>query len=149
MTALTNLVPHTSIARFLTEVVRFAPGFVQATGLLPANHPLVALGRAPAFLGIELGAQAAAALETLGRASIETKGAPRIGYLVGVRHAVFLRPDLPTDTPLDVTAKLLGAAAPLAIYHVEVSIAGVECLHASLSTHSAPDPQSFHELRRK
>ena len=60
-----DLLPHTGTARLLTDVVRSAAGFIEATCLVPETHPLVVGGRAPCFLGLELGAQAAAALEAL------------------------------------------------------------------------------------
>jgi predicted hotdog family 3-hydroxylacyl-ACP dehydratase len=130
-----DLLPHTGTARLLTDVVRSGPGFIEATGRVPATHPLVAAGRAPCFLGLELGAQAAAALEALERAARGDR-APRIGYLVRVRESAFSSPSLPVDTPLSVTAHLSGAAPPLAIYRIGVSVRGVESLSATLSTHS-------------
>jgi predicted hotdog family 3-hydroxylacyl-ACP dehydratase len=102
---------------------------------VPAAHPLVASGRAPCFLGLELGAQAAAALEALERAAASGDRAPQVGYLVGVRDAAFSSPSLPVDTPLQVTATLSGAARPLAIYRIVVSVDGIESLRATLSTH--------------
>jgi predicted hotdog family 3-hydroxylacyl-ACP dehydratase len=129
------MLPHTGTARLLTDVLRSGPGFIEATGRVPAAHPLVAGGRAPSFLGLELGAQAAAALEALERAAAGGDRALRIGYLVRVREADFASPSLPVDTPLHVKVLLTGAAAPLAIYRIGVSVAGVESLRATLSTY--------------
>lgn len=136
--AVAELLPHTGAARLLTRIVRNDSGLIEATGLVPAAHPLVRAGRAPCFLGLELGAQAAAAQEALGRAASSGEPAARIGQLARVREADFLRPDLPIDTPLRVTAKLEAEAAPLAIYRISVSVNGVEFLRAILSTHSGP-----------
>ena len=135
--------PHTSTARLLTNVVRSGAGFIEATGRVPAAHPLVAGGRAPCFLGLELGAQAAAALEALERAAVTGDRAPRIGQLVRVREAAFLEPDLPVDTQLSVTAILDGAAPPLAIYRIRVSVAGLEYLRAVLSTHAGASQRTI------
>jgi predicted hotdog family 3-hydroxylacyl-ACP dehydratase len=92
-----------------------------------------------------MGAQAAAALEALLRSDGGTDDrAPRVGYLVGVRNATFLQPDLPVDTPATITASLEGAAPPLAIYRITIAIADVEFLTATLSTHSgaSAEPRS-------
>src|SRR4249919_2252822 len=59
------LLPHTGTARLLTDVVRAEPRFIVATGRIPAAHPLAVGNLAPCFLGLEMGAQAAAALEAL------------------------------------------------------------------------------------
>ncbi len=133
--AVMDLLPHTRSARLLTGVLRSGPGFIEATARVPAAHPLVAGGRAPCFLGLELGAQAAAALEALERAASSGDTAPHVGYVVGVREAAFASPSLPVDTPLQVTATLSGAAPPLAIYRIEVRVDGIESLRATLSTH--------------
>jgi predicted hotdog family 3-hydroxylacyl-ACP dehydratase len=140
-----DLLPHTGTARLLTDVLRSGPGFIEATGRVPAAHPLVASGRAPCFLGLELGAQAAAALEALERAAAAGERAPHVAYLVRVREADFSSPSLPVDMPLHVTAVLSGAAPPLAIYRIGVGVGGVESLRAILSTHSGTSAGSRNE----
>jgi len=130
------LLPHTGTARLLTSIVRSEPGFVEATARVPAAHPLAIGGRVPCFVGLEIGAQAAAAMEVLERGVDTGDRTPRPGYLVGVRTAEFFKPDLPVDTLLVVTASLEGAAPPLAIYRVAIAVAGVEFLAATLSTHT-------------
>ena len=132
-----ELLPHSGTARLLTEIVRSGRDFVEAICQVPAAHPLASGGRAPCFLGLELGAQAAAALEALERGTATGDSAPRIGYLVRVREATFLMPDLPIETPLFVVAHLEGAAPPLAIYRISIGVDGIEFLQATLSTYSA------------
>jgi predicted hotdog family 3-hydroxylacyl-ACP dehydratase len=134
-----HLLPQTGIARLITNIVRSGPGFVEATGRVPAVHPLVAGDRAPCFLGLELGAQAAAALAALERGAATGDHSPNTGYLVRVREATFLRPDLPVDAPLAVTAHLTGAAHALSIYRIRVSVGGVESLRATLGTYRRTD----------
>ena len=134
------LLPHTQTARLLDEIVRHRDGFIEAIGRIPANHPLVQDGHAPCFLGLDMGAQAAAALETLGRAAVTGTAAARTGQLVRVRSATFACADLPTDVALAVSARLLGAAPPLAIYEICVSLASVESLRATISTYQTDAP---------
>lgn len=130
--------PHTGTALLLTAVVRSDSNSIEAIGLVPVAHPLVSGGRAPAILGLELGAQAAAAMEAITRASSATGRPARVGYVVRVREARFAQPDLPVETPVQITARLEGAAPPLAVYRIRVAVAGVESLWAVLSTLSGP-----------
>jgi 3-hydroxymyristoyl/3-hydroxydecanoyl-(acyl carrier protein) dehydratase/predicted hotdog family 3-hydroxylacyl-ACP dehydratase len=115
-----DLVPHAPPARLLAEVLAAGAGGILCAGNIPAHHPLAAGGEAPGFLAIELGAQAAAALEALAR---HPGGPPRLGYLVGVRDA-HLPARLPTGRLLRVTAVPAGNAGALAIYDVEVAEEG-------------------------
>lgn len=131
-----GLLPHSGAARLLTDIVRSGPGFVEAIGKVGAEHPLASGGRVPSFLGLELGAQAAAAMEALDRLGGAGEPARRSGYLVRVREASFIVPDLPADTPLHVTARLESAASPLAIHRISVSVEGSECLTAVIGTFS-------------
>jgi predicted hotdog family 3-hydroxylacyl-ACP dehydratase len=126
--------PHSGVARLLTTAVTLGNGIVQATGRIPSDHPLCDAGEAPAFLGIELGAQAAAVAVSQ-RALAEGASGPGAGRLVRVREAALLAPRLPADTPLQVTATLQGTAGPVAIYTIEVSLDGIPMVRATISTH--------------
>ena len=111
------------------------PALLIRTGsvaLIPADSPFVVAGRAPAFLGLEAGAQAAALLEALDRSS----GEPRIGYVVAIRNARFRTPWLPAGRPLPVTVKPAGSAPPLTIYEVSVG----EVVTGLISTYITPAP---------
>ena len=130
-----ELLPHQGTARLLTDVVRWSEGFIEAIGKIPADHPLAHVDGAPCFLGLELGAQAAAALEALTRAASTGDHMTRTGFLVRVHEATFLMSDLPLETPLRVMAQLEGAAPPLAIYRVSGAVEGIEFLRARLSTY--------------
>lgn len=122
--------PHTKTARLLTDIVRSDAARIEANGRIPSAHPLVTAGRAPCFLGIELGAQAAAAWQALAH---EGDRAAPIGRLARVREAVFLSPNLPVDTPLRVIAEVEATAPPLAIYRIRVSVGDIEALRATIS----------------
>ena len=92
--------------------------------------------QAPAFLAIELGAQAAAAMESMARRGMPLSG-PMRGRLVRIRDAQFARDTLPVNTPLDVTAHVVALALPLAVYRVRVCLEGVERATATLSTYDS------------
>lgn len=130
------LVPHTSVARLIRRIDRIVADGCLATGDVPARHPLATGGWAPAFLAIELGAQAAAALETLQRrAAGDSPGAVLPGSLVRVRHARFLADRLPVDTPLSVQLRLDGAAPPLAMYAMTVAEGDRPLVEALIATY--------------
>ena len=134
-----ELLPHTGLARLVTAVVRCDEATVSVVGEIPAAHPLVHTGQAPAFLALELGAQAAAAMEAMTRRAHHRPG-PVSGRLVRVRDAQFAHATLPVDTPLDVTAQVMAIAAPLAVYRICVCLDGVERVTATLSTYVAGPP---------
>lgn len=110
------------------------PALLMRTGqvaVIPEDNPFVKAGRAPAFVGLEAGAQAAAVLEAQARSS----GEPRIGYVVAIRNARFRTPWLPAGRPLPVTVKPAGSAPPLSIYEVSVG----EVVTGLVSTYIAPE----------
>jgi 3-hydroxymyristoyl/3-hydroxydecanoyl-(acyl carrier protein) dehydratase len=105
-----GLIPHAAPALLVRSLT---------VAVIPEDNPFVHAGRAPAFLGLEAGAQAAALLE----AQVRSVGEPRIGYVVAIRSARFRTPWLPVGRPLPVAVSLAGSAPPLTIY--EVSAGGV------------------------
>lgn len=138
-----DFLPHTGPARLVTALSHCDADSIVLVGEIPVAHPLVCDGAAPALLGIEIGAQAAAAMQTMQRHGGASAGAgPVHGRLVRVRDASFSQPTLPAGVPLDVTAHLVALALPLARYRIAVSLDGVERVTATLSTYAAPDPAS-------
>lgn len=116
-----HLIPHAPPAL----LVRSA-----SVAVIPEDNPFVEAGRAPAFVGLEAGAQAAALLEALDRSA----GEPRIGYVVAIRNARFRASWLPVGRPLPVTVKPAGSAPPLSIYEVSVG----EVVTGLISTYITP-----------
>lgn len=111
-----DLLPHAPPARLILGILDASPEGITAVAEVPPGHPLVVDGLAPALLGIEAAAQAAAILEALQR----TDGlGPRIGYLVGIREAR-LTGAFPAGRPFRVAARLQGGAFPLSIYEIAV-----------------------------
>ena len=135
-----GLIPHTGVARFLSAIVSVTASAIHATGTIPARHPLVVDGAAPAFLAIELGAQAAAALEAIAHVgSRDDAPQPQTGTLVRIREAQFSRASVPVDAPIHITAERAGAALPLAMYRLSATLDGAPILTALISTHAAPN----------
>jgi predicted hotdog family 3-hydroxylacyl-ACP dehydratase len=130
--------PHAPPALLVRGVVAASPEEIVCTAEVSAQHPLVRAGGFPALLGIEAGAQAAAALEALAAMTAGAAGAagraPRIGYLVGVREATFAAGTLRAGRPFRVTARLQGNAPPLAVYEIAVGEPGREAVRGTIST---------------
>ena len=129
-----SLVPHRGTARFLEAVEELAADRAVCRARIPANSPFVAGKRVPAFVGLELGAQAAAAVEALSRFENEDVASPRIGYLVGARDAVFHGLDLPVERPLYVSVRLADRSGPLNVYEIAVILDGETRVEATIST---------------
>jgi len=132
---ISELLPHTGIARLLTKVLRWDEFSIEATALIPGCHPFVTGDTAPSFLAIELGAQAAACMEVLSRRKSGTQyeGAV-IGSLVRVREATVYQDALPSGKPILIRAKLQSTAHPLAVYRVAAVIDKVVFCEAIIST---------------
>jgi predicted hotdog family 3-hydroxylacyl-ACP dehydratase len=111
---LASLLPHAPPALLVRSVLTASAEEIACEAEIPPDHPLAAAGRAPAWLGVEAAAQAAAVLEALARR--EENPGPRVGYLVGIREARFASFFLPAGETFRVTARLEGSAPPLSIY---------------------------------
>lgn len=128
-TPVADLLPHAPPARLILGTLEVSPEGIVAVAEVPPGHPLAENGLAPALLGIEAAAQAAAVLEALQR--MDGPG-PRIGYLVGIREARLLG-SFPAGWPFRATARLQGGAFPLSIY--EIAVEGI--VTGTISTYAA------------
>lgn len=80
-----SLLPHRDDMALLSRVLRFAPPQMQAQAVIEADSLLAdAQGNMPAWIGIELMAQTAAAYIGL-LARQEGRPPPEVGYLLGTR----------------------------------------------------------------
>lgn len=130
MSALDHLLPHRGTALMLQSAV-LESGSVIATAMVAGAHPLSDGTSVPAFVGLELGAQAAAALEGL-----TTEGEiAREGRLVRIRGAEFLQPVVPVETTLTVRATPRGMAPPVALYSIEVRYADAVIVRGEITTY--------------
>jgi predicted hotdog family 3-hydroxylacyl-ACP dehydratase len=135
-----ELVPHTGVARFLTHIRSVTSSAIEATGRVPTGHALSTDGLAPSFLAIELGAQAAAAMEALARRTApESSDGPARGSIVRIRDARFVEATFPVDAPIHIRVDLVGSAPPLAMYSLKARVGDRTLVEASFSTH-AGDP---------
>lgn len=105
MTMLESSLPHRGVAVLITRVAAQSAATITAAARVPAAHPLVRAGRAPAIVAVEAAAQATALLGATG------PGAR--GYLVGVPRCALAVADLAADAPFVVTVEHLYTEGPL------------------------------------
>lgn len=128
--------PHAPPALLVTGVLAASPERVVCRAEIPLDHPLVSGETAPAYLGLEAGAQAAAAWGALGALAAEgAEESPRIGYVVAIRNARFHVPGLTAGRPFRVEVRPAGSVPPLSIYEVSVETGGEELLAGTVSTY--------------
>lgn len=87
-------------------------------------------GSAPAWVALEMAAQAAAALEL---ADLGGDAGARLGYLVRLRRVHCRRPSLPVATPLRLAVARTAAVATLRTYEALASLDGETLVTAELS----------------
>jgi predicted hotdog family 3-hydroxylacyl-ACP dehydratase len=129
-----SLVPHRERALFLRQVLRHEADSIECVGVIPGSSAFVHEGRAPSYVGLELAAQAAAALQVL--SSHETPLTPQRGYLVGVREARFASAWIPADREVHARVRRTGQAGPLTVHEVWVEVGGSECVAGVISTYA-------------
>lgn len=128
------LLPHAPPARCLRDVTAADDHGLDADAWVDLASPFAVAGRVPAFFGIEVAAQAAAAHEALARGTAGQASAARPGYLVRVHEARLSGPGIPVGEPLHVRVRVAGSAPPLATYDAEVISGGMTVTRATIST---------------
>ncbi len=127
-----SLIPHRGPARLLQRIAERTDDGLVALAAVPTDSPLAASGLVPAFVTLEMAAQAAAALAALAR---ERPGAPREGYLVGARNATFHRLSLPAGEVVRIAIQPAGTAGPLAVYDFTAHLGDTLLASGTISTY--------------
>lgn len=97
----TELVPHRFPMVFLDEVTAFTPATLAGRYTPPADHWCGAAGL-PAFMGIEIIAQAIAAHNSLLCRETDPTAAPSMGVLLGARRYQAAQARFPLGRPIQV-----------------------------------------------
>ena len=128
-----DLLPHVGAARLVRSVEACDSETITCTALVPADSPYATDGRYPAFVALEMGAQAAALLEAQSTSGDAERTPPRSGYLARARRVRLLQDELPVDRPLTVHVRRDGAAPPLFIYDVRAVCENEPVLHGTIA----------------
>lgn len=131
---ITRLIPHEGVARMVESVVELRDDGIDCKGRISPGHALVRGGSAPAFVGLELAAQAAAVFEALRGPEQEAGSGARVGFLVSLRDVRLDLSELPAGVPLVVSVRALGGAGALGLYEVRVRHDGRLCVQGTLGT---------------
>ena len=128
------LLPQRPPMRFVTAILSTTADGLICTACVPAACVLVCDGSAPALVGLEAAAQAAAAWESMLRWREGGIAAPRVGYLVALRDVVLFAERLPADQSLLTSVRLEAAAPPLTHYRAEVSLGSMPIVRGTIAT---------------
>ena len=129
-----ELLPHQGPALLIAELLELDPDTIRCRATVPTTSPFIADDQVPAFLGIEMGAQAAA-LHDIALAGADAPD--KHGYIVAVRRAVMHVPRIDVSQRIVVEARREASAAPLFNYAIAVRAAEVLVMEASISTYVA------------
>jgi predicted hotdog family 3-hydroxylacyl-ACP dehydratase len=126
---------QTGPARLVAAVLEVREDGIECEGRVPSGHALAADGSAPAYLGLELAAQAAAILEATRHGA---SSGPRRGLLVSLRDVRIARPRLPVDQALRASVRAAGGAGGLVLYAVRVTHQGELDVEGTIGAYMAP-----------
>lgn len=129
-----DLIPHRGSALLLRQVLEVSERELRGVGEISSESPFADLGSVPAFVGLDLLAQAAAAFEALRRRRADREAKGEVGYLVGVREARFETATLPLAVPLVAHLRITGESASVATHEGSLRLGEALCLSAILST---------------
>lgn len=145
-----TLIPHRLPARMVDAVLERVEDLITCRGLIAPDHPLALAGRVPAHLGLEMGAQAAAALAVLLARDDDPSFRTGMGYLVGIRNARFNALTLRTGREHRVVARRSGSAGPLTLFEIEVYGRASACLvSGQISAYALGEAESLHASRKQ
>jgi predicted hotdog family 3-hydroxylacyl-ACP dehydratase len=135
-------IPHRGAMRFIDRLVSLGPEHVVVEADVRADQLFVQGGQLPAWVGVELMAQAIAAWaggQALGRGE-----AVRIGFLLGTRRYVSDCTGFAVGTVLTIEARAeLVADNGLGMFACRILVAGVEQARAHVSVFEPKDGQSY------
>ena len=131
---LDTLLPQRPPMRLLTAILSATADGLSCAAAIPSACALVRDGSAPALVGLEAAAQAAAAWEAMRRWRAGADAAPRIGYLVALRDVVFFAERVVAELALSISVQLEASAPPLAYYQIEVSMGDSPIVRGAIAT---------------
>ena len=129
-----EILPHDAPARFVHAILSVDGATIVCEAGVPHDSPWVEDGRCPSFVGLEIAAQAAAALEALRVSGADGSPRKRLGYLVRVRHLRAAVSWLPAGERLVARVCRQGLAGPLHVYSATLSLRDQEILRGGFST---------------
>ena len=130
--------------RLVERVLEHDREGIRCAARVQPGTPLSGKAGAPAVVGVEMAAQAAALHQALCIPEEGDGARLRPGYLVGVRDLRMRVARLPPGEELEITLRRRGSAPPLAIYAAQVALSGTVLVEGTISIYAATveDPSS-------
>jgi predicted hotdog family 3-hydroxylacyl-ACP dehydratase len=129
-----DLVPHGRPALLIETVSALHEDGIDCVGAIPGDFALAREGLAPAFVGLEMAAQAAAIYEVLHRGAEDAGCARRVGFLVSLRDVRLEQPDLPVGVRLVASVRSLGGVGSLGLYEARIDLDGSTVVRGTIGT---------------
>ena len=141
--SLDELIAHRSPMRFLDRMIAVSDTEAVAETVVRPDNPLFISGRGlPAYAGIEMMAQAIAAIDGMKR---KMDGLPpKIGFLLGCRRYKVRCANFEEDMRLNITAKMVFSDSAMFVFECRIDgDGGTQLAEANMSVYAPADPLAF------
>jgi len=141
--ALDELVPHRAPMRFLDHMIAVGEAEAVAETTVRTDNPLFVPGRGvPAYAGLEMMAQAIAAIDGMKRKAGGLP--PKIGFLLGCRRYSVLCEDFEEGLRLRITANMVFTNGEMFNFDCRIDDdEGRQLARASMNVYAPNDPMLF------
>ena len=141
--SLDELVAHRPPMRFIHRVLSISDGEAVVEATVGPDNPLFIPGRGlPAYAGVEMMAQAIAAIDGMKR---KLEGLPpKIGFLLGCRRYSVDRVAFEENLRLKITATMVFSDGEMFAFECRIEGAGGEAIaHANMNVYAPHDPEAY------
>jgi predicted hotdog family 3-hydroxylacyl-ACP dehydratase len=141
-TPIDEFVAHRPPMRLLDRIIAISENEAVAETVVRADNPFFEPGRGiPAYVGLEMMAQAIAAIDGAKR---RNKGLPaKIGFLLGCRRYVVRRANFEESMRLTIAAKMVFGDGTMFAFDCRIDDDKGEVATAGMKVYAPGDPQAF------
>jgi predicted hotdog family 3-hydroxylacyl-ACP dehydratase len=144
--SLDELVAHRGPMRLVDRMIEISETHAVAeTEIRPDNLFFSADGNVPAYVGLEMMAQAIAAIDGMARRNAGQP--PKIGFLLGCRRYNAARAVFGENDLLTTYANMVFTDGAMFSFDCRIERAGEEIANASLNVYAPSDPQALLQRR--
>lgn len=140
---LDDLIAHRAPMRFLDRMIKVTDKDAVAEAVVRADNPLFVPGRGlPAYVGLEMMAQAIAAIDGMKRKMENLP--PKIGFLLGCRRYSAHCANFEEDKRLNIVATMVFGDNAMFAFECRIDDEdGTELAKANMSVYAPADPLAF------
>jgi predicted hotdog family 3-hydroxylacyl-ACP dehydratase len=142
VTTLDEVLVHQPPMRLLDRIVEVSENAIVAEAIVRADNPFFEAGHGlPAYIGLEMMAQAIAAIDGYKR---HVDGEPaKIGFLLGCRRYAPSKAFLEEDARLRISAAMVFHDNAMFAFDCSIEQGGAELATANLKVYAPADPAAF------